>query len=182
MKKLLSSLILACMCTSYTVPVVMAQDSLLQDVAFTQQSAAPKLLTRKTEKELKSAISKLYGADMTEEVYSNLLKIAQTARDNRSIELKEQDKTRVADWYKDEIIYMFYTDRFGVVTPEKPNQFKDTEKMLDYLSDLGVTTLYILPFAESPMGDAGFDVNNPDNGSSDKILKIPCPNKCPTGN
>ena len=163
MKKLLSSLILACMCTSYTAPVVMAQDSLLQDVAFTQQSAAPKLLTRKTEKELKSAISKLYGADMTEEVYSNLLKIAQTAHDNRSIELKEQDKIRVADWYKDEIIYMFYTDRFGVVTPEKPNQFKDTEKMLDYLSDLGVTTLYILPFAESPMGDAGFDVNNPDN-------------------
>ncbi len=35
--------------------------------------------------------------------------------------------------------------------------------MLDYLKDLGVTTLYMLPFAESPMNDAGFDVKNPKN-------------------
>ena len=30
--------------------------------------------------------------------------------------------------------------------------------MFDYLEDLGVTTLYIFPFADSPMADAGFDV------------------------
>ena len=39
--------------------------------------------------------------------------------------------------------------------------------MLDYLSDLGVTTLHILPFAESPMNDAGFDVKNPKNVRAD---------------
>ncbi|MBT4445278.1 MAG: hypothetical protein HOC94_05315, partial [Waddliaceae bacterium] len=33
--------------------------------------------------------------------------------------------------------------------------------MLDYLEDLGVTVIYILPFMESPMGDVGFDVSNP---------------------
>ena len=70
------------------------------------------------------------------------------------------------DWYKDEIIYMFYVDQFGVITPEKPNQFKDTAEMFDYLSDLGVTTLYLLPFADSPMSDAGFDVKNPQKCSS----------------
>lgn len=39
--------------------------------------------------------------------------------------------------------------------------------MLDYLSDLGVTTLHILPFADSPMNDAGFDVKNPKNVRAD---------------
>ena len=77
--------------------------------------------------------------------------------------MRKEDLTRTEDWYKDEIIYMFYVDQFGVVTPEKPNQFKDTAEMFDYLSDLGVTTLYLLPFADSPMSDAGFDVKNPQN-------------------
>ena len=39
--------------------------------------------------------------------------------------------------------------------------------MLDYLKDLGVTTIYILPFADSPMDDAGFDVKNPQNIRAD---------------
>ena len=33
--------------------------------------------------------------------------------------------------------------------------------MFNYLQNLGVTTLYMLPFADSPMKDAGFDVKNP---------------------
>ena len=39
--------------------------------------------------------------------------------------------------------------------------------MLPYLKDLGVTTLYMLPFADSPMEDAGFDVKNPQNVRQD---------------
>ena len=80
---------------------------------------------------------------------------------------KKEDLSRPDDWYKDEIIYMFYVDQFGVVTPEKPNTFKDTSAMFDYLKDLGVTTLYLLPFADSPMSDAGFDVKNPRNIRAD---------------
>jgi len=165
MKKLLAGILLSCMSLSYCSGFVYANtdNATVQEVAFTQQSAAPKLLSRKTEKELKSAISKVYGSEQSEEIYSRILELTQEARNSRSEALKLQDKTRPSDWYKDEIIYMFYTDRFGVENPDKPNQFKDTEKMLDYLQDLGVTTLYILPFADSPMGDAGFDVKNPDN-------------------
>lgn len=165
MKKLLAGILLSCMCISYCSNFAYANtdNTAVQEVAFTQQSAAPKLLSRKTEKELKSAISKVYGSEQSEEIYARIIELAQEARNNRSEALKLQDKTRPSDWYKDEIIYMFYTDRFGVENPDKPNQFKDTEKMLDYLQDLGVTTLYILPFADSPMGDAGFDVKNPDN-------------------
>ncbi len=132
-----------------------------------EQSATPQLISKKTEKELKAAITKVYGLEQTDEIYNKILQIASNARNKRSNELKIQDKTRTSDWYKDEIIYMFYTDRFGVTSPDKPNQFKDTEKMLDYLEDLGVTTLYILPFAESPMSDAGFDINDPDNVRED---------------
>ena len=58
---------------------------------------------------------------------------------------------------------MFYVDQFGVISDEKKNTFKDTALMLDYLEDLGVSTLYMLPFADSPMKDAGFDVKDPKN-------------------
>ena len=47
-------------------------------------------------------------------------------------------------------------------------RFKDTATMFDYLEDLGVTTLYMLPFADSPMADAGFDVKKP----REKLEKI----------
>lgn len=33
--------------------------------------------------------------------------------------------------------------------------------LIDYLHELGVTTLYLLPFVDSPMEDSGFDVKNP---------------------
>ena len=39
--------------------------------------------------------------------------------------------------------------------------------MLDYLKDLGVTTIYVLPFADSPMNDSGFDVKDPKNVRAD---------------
>ena len=56
---------------------------------------------------------------------------------------------------------MFYANHFGVKNPDKNNTFKDVIDMLDYLKTLGVTIIYILPFADSPMEDDGFDVRNP---------------------
>lgn len=56
---------------------------------------------------------------------------------------------------------MFYANHFGVKSPDKNNTFKDDIEMLDYLKELGVTTIYILPFVDSPMEDAGFDIRNP---------------------
>ena len=110
-----------------------------------------------------SAIEHIYGNEKASSVYEKVMEIANKAIQNRPAELKKEDLLRADDWYKDEIIYMFYVDQFGVVNPDKPNQFKDTADMFDYLSDLGVTTLYLLPFADSPMSDAGFDVKNPQN-------------------
>lgn len=112
----------------------------------------------KIRKEIFNSIVEIYGKNNAEEIYTKVLEHADKAIASRSKELIEQDKIRTSDWYKDEIIYMFYVDQFGTVQQDKENTFKDTAMMLDYLKDLGVTTLYMLPFAESPMNDAGFDV------------------------
>lgn len=118
-------------------------------------------ISNKLKKELKDTITLVYGKQNADEIYENVLKIAQNAINTRPQELKNEDKIRKSDWYKNEIIYMFYVDHFGVIQNDKNNTFKDTAAMFDYLEDLGVTTLYMLPFADSPMADAGFDVKNP---------------------
>lgn len=130
------------------------------------------IISSKLEKELKLNISKVYGEENTDEIFNRIVEIAKIAKENRSEKLKQEDLTRANDWYKDEVIYMFYVDQFGTVTSDKPNQFKDTTKMLDYLQKLGVTTIYMLPFADSPMEDAGFDVKNPQNIRKDLGGKI----------
>ena len=115
------------------------------------------------EHEINNAIEQIYGTEASDKIYKKVIEIAKKSIELRPEELKNEDLSRADDWYKDEIIYMFYVDQFGVISPEKPNQFKDTAEMFEYLKDLGVTTLYLLPFADSPMSDAGFDVKNPQN-------------------
>lgn len=115
----------------------------------------------KISKELKDAIKDVYGKEKADEIYQTVINKVIASINSRPEYLKNQDLNRKSDWYKDEIIYMFYVDQFGIVQQGKSNTFKDTTQMLDYLKELGVTTLYMLPFADSPMKDAGFDVKNP---------------------
>ena len=115
----------------------------------------------KIEKELKAAIQNVYGKDSDDEIYNNLIQHAKTAIKNRPKKLIERDLKRESNWFQNEIIYMFYVDQFGVIRKNKNNTFEDTALMLDYLKELGVTTLYLLPFIDSPMEDSGFDVKNP---------------------
>ena len=121
----------------------------------------------KIQKELKSSIQAVYGKDRVDEIYDNILNHAKIAINNRPYKLKEEDLSRESDWFQDEIIYMFYVDQFGVIRKNKNNKFEDTALMLDYLKELGVTTLYLLPFVDSPMEDSGFDVKNPQDVRSD---------------
>ena len=160
MKKFLSSLLMSLLIISNTA--VFAQE-------ITSAPAIPEEVTvpKKIETEINNAIIQIYGEENAPTIYKKVMEIAKQSIDARPEELKKEDLTREDTWYKDEIIYMFYVDQFGVVTPQKPNTFKDSEEMFDYLSDLGVTTLYLLPFADSPMSDAGFDVKNPQNIRSD---------------
>ena len=120
-------------------------------------------INSKIKKEIKDSIIEVYGKENSEEIYNKVILAAEKAIKARPKDLLEQDLKRNSDWYKNEIIYMFYVDQFGVIKDDKKNTFKDTALMLDYLEDLSVTTLYMLPFADSPMKDAGFDVKNPQN-------------------
>ncbi|MEZ5082503.1 MAG: alpha-amylase family glycosyl hydrolase [Bacteroidales bacterium] len=58
-------------------------------------------------------------------------------------------------WFKDAIIYSLYVDLFNV-------DFYGLREKLDYLQELGVNCLWLLPILDSPMKDAGFDIRNYD--------------------
>jgi len=57
------------------------------------------------------------------------------------------------DWYKDAIVYSLYVDLFNV-------DFSGLSNKLDYLQNLGVSCLWLLPILDSPMKDAGFDIKD----------------------
>ncbi len=125
------------------------------------------VIPKKLRKEIRNSIVKIYGEAACDDIENRVYQIAKKAKSERGSGLLSEDITRADDWYKDEIIYMFYADQFGTTDENSLNRFDDTAKMLDYLSELGVTTLHILPFADSPMDDAGFDVKNPKNVRED---------------
>ncbi len=164
---LLMASLLGCGVQNSTFANIVETQQSAENVTEQSQQEEQLVISPRIEKELRTNISKVYGEDKTDEIYNKLVGIAKTAKVQRPQNLKQEDLTRPSDWYKDEVIYMFYVDQFGTITPEKPNQFKDITKMLPYLKNLGVTTLYMLPFADSPMEDAGFDVKNPQNVRQD---------------
>ena len=162
-KKFLSTLLISTMVFSSlsAVPISVYAEE-IQAV-----QADEMVVSKRIENEIYSSIVQVYGEKQAKEIYDRVMQIAKESVEKRPEALKKEDLTRADDWYKDEIIYMFYVDQFGVVSPEKPNTFRDTSAMFDYLKDLGVTTLYLLPFADSPMSDSGFDVKNPQNIRAD---------------
>lgn len=60
---------------------------------------------------------------------------------------------REEGWYKDAIVYSLYVDLFN-------EDFPGLERKLDYLKDLGVNCLWLLPILDSPGRDAGFDISD----------------------
>ena len=161
MKKLFISILTFMVLMNSTMPVFAFSGHFITNQNIIDVIQTENIVTSDVEKRLKSAISKVYGKKNTNEIYVNILKIIKEAREKRDPKLKQEDLSRTNDWYKDEVIYMYYVDRFGTNNEMKPNTFKESVKMLRYLKDLGITTIYMLPFAESPMGDAGFDVKDP---------------------
>ncbi len=119
------------------------------------------------EDNIRESIANIYGEDQVTVIYPRVLEAVKKAKQNRPLKLYMEDLSRASDWYKDEIIYMFYVDQFGTRTKDSRNTFKNLIGMLDYLEDLGVTTIFMLPFIDSPMGDAGFDIRDPKNIRAD---------------
>jgi maltose alpha-D-glucosyltransferase/alpha-amylase len=61
-------------------------------------------------------------------------------------------------WYKDAIIYELRVRSFCDANGDGIGDFEGLTQKLDYLQDLGVTTLWLLPFYPSPMKDDGYDI------------------------
>ena len=63
-------------------------------------------------------------------------------------------------WYKDAIIYEIHVRAFMDSNNDGIGDFPGLMSKLDYLQDLGVTCLWILPFFPSPLRDDGYDIAN----------------------
>ncbi|HET9441067.1 MAG TPA: maltose alpha-D-glucosyltransferase [Longimicrobiales bacterium] len=61
-------------------------------------------------------------------------------------------------WYKDTIIYELHVRAFQDSNADGMGDFKGLTSRLDYLEDLGVTALWLLPFYPSPWRDDGYDI------------------------
>jgi maltose alpha-D-glucosyltransferase/alpha-amylase len=63
-------------------------------------------------------------------------------------------------WYKDAIIYEIHIRAFMDSNADGIGDFPGLLSKLDYLQDLGVTCLWLLPFFPSPLRDDGYDIAN----------------------
>jgi maltose alpha-D-glucosyltransferase/alpha-amylase len=63
-------------------------------------------------------------------------------------------------WYKDAIIYELHVRAFADSNGDGIGDFPGLISKLDYLQDLGVTCLWLLPFFPSPLRDDGYDIAN----------------------
>ncbi len=73
---------------------------------------------------------------------------------------KPQELPRAALWYKDAIIYEVHVKCFYDSNEDGIGDFKGLIQKLDYLQDLGVTCIWLLPFYPSPLRDDGYDISN----------------------
>ncbi len=80
-------------------------------------------------------------------------------------------------WYKDAIIYEVHVRAFADSNGDGIGDFAGLTEKLDYLRDLGITALWLLPFYPSPLRDGGYDIADykgihPDYGTHGDFLRF----------
>lgn len=61
-------------------------------------------------------------------------------------------------WYKDAIIYELHIKAFFDSSGDGSGDLRGLTQKLEYLEDLGVTAIWLLPFYPSPLRDDGYDI------------------------
>lgn len=74
------------------------------------------------------------------------------------MEYKNELLDKNLHWYKDAIIYELHIKAFKDGNCDGIGDFKGLMEQLDYLQDLGVTAIWLLPFYPSPLRDDGYDI------------------------
>lgn len=80
-------------------------------------------------------------------------------------------------WYKDAVIYELHVRAFNDSNGDGIGDFRGLTEKLDYLQELGVTALWLLPFYPSPLRDDGYDIADyrevhPDYGTLDDFRRF----------
>ncbi len=80
-------------------------------------------------------------------------------------------------WYKNAIVYCLNVETFMDTNADGYGDFEGLSRRLDYLSGLGVTCIWLLPFYPSPRRDDGYDVTDyygvdPRYGSSGDFIEF----------
>ena len=92
---------------------------------------------------------------------------------NRRATKKQDTTTPMGEdefWYKDAIVYQLHVKAFYDSDGSGMGDFRGLTQRLDYIRDLGVNTVWLLPFYPSPLRDDGYDIADyfnvhPDYGS-----------------
>jgi maltose alpha-D-glucosyltransferase/alpha-amylase len=61
-------------------------------------------------------------------------------------------------WYKDAVIYQLHVRTFCDSNADGIGDFAGLTQRLDYLQELGITAIWLLPFYPSPLRDDGYDI------------------------
>ena len=80
-------------------------------------------------------------------------------------------------WYKDAIIYQLHVKSFFDSNNDGIGDFAGLIDKLDYIADLGVNTIWLLPFYPSPRRDDGYDISeyrgvHPDYGTMADVKRF----------
>jgi len=67
-------------------------------------------------------------------------------------------RAKASLWYKDAIIYQVHVRAFRDSNGDGIGDFRGLTERLDYIQDLGVTAIWLLPFFPSPLKDDGYDI------------------------
>ncbi len=65
-------------------------------------------------------------------------------------------------WYQNAIIYCLDVETYADSDGDGVGDFVGLTRRLDYLSGLGVTCLWLMPFYPTPNGDDGYDPLDPE--------------------
>src|SRR6202167_3082197 len=79
--------------------------------------------------------------------------------DAETVGLKSDDPL----WYKDAVIYQLNVKSFFDSNDDGIGDFKGLTSKLEYIRELGVNTLWLMPFYPSPLKDDGYDISDYQN-------------------